>query len=399
MTRSNGPSSHLLSTFNKRREQPQEEESPDPKTEPEPETVSHSEVPEPGIYDDPVSSSDEAELPKPIEEDTVAKRLEEANKPSRTERWSSSDLSRKRGPSEEKQDDDSQGMVFSSWGSSFSSQNKRLKAKTYPTNSSFSYTNSKIPSSSAPSGAGTPDKRSRKQKTFVKKELSSDDTEPESEPESDVEPAVETKDSTADNDQPAKPEPEPEPAFIMPPEYLDDLKSSFGTENQRMDLDASPKSDSNASLSSMPSELLDLLDEEQSEEKDAKPRRWLCPMCKEEVDPELLLLFEAQPKQRVREQQQFCASHQQNSAEKEWKENKYPEIDWDNFESRIKKFFPNLEKLLGSRSGTSSPSYFHNILETNMKDGKAKNFRLTMMGDGIENISCGYYGTRGAGKM
>jgi hypothetical protein len=34
-----------------------------------------------------------------------------------------------------------------------------------------------------------------------------------------------------------------------------------------------------------------------------------------------------------------------------------------------------------------------------MKSGQAKNFRLTLDGDGLEKITCGYYGTKGAGKM
>lgn len=118
-------------------------------------------------------------------------------------------------------------------------------------------------------------------------------------------------------------------------------------------------------------------------------------MCKEEVDPDLLILFEGQTNQRVREQQQFCTSHKRNTARAEWQKQGYPEIKWETFDQRIKKFFPKLEKLLAPEH----PSYYHNILSTAMKNGKAKNFRLTMVGDGIETISCGYYGTKGAAKM
>jgi hypothetical protein len=126
-----------------------------------------------------------------------------------------------------------------------------------------------------------------------------------------------------------------------------------------------------------------------------EPVESLCPMCKKEVDSELLKAFRAQPKQRVREQQQFCASHQQNTAEKEWESQGYPTIEWDTFDKRVQKHFPALEKLLVP----DCSSYYRNILDTALKSGKAQNFRLTLAGDGLETMSCGYYGTKGSGKM
>lgn len=126
-----------------------------------------------------------------------------------------------------------------------------------------------------------------------------------------------------------------------------------------------------------------------------EPVESLCPMCKKEVDPELLKAFRAQPKQRVREQQEFCASHQQNTAEKEWESQGYPTIDWDTFDKRVQKHFSALEKLLVP----DCSSYYRNILDTALKSGKAQNFRLTLAGDGLETMSCGYYGTKGSGKM
>ena len=116
-------------------------------------------------------------------------------------------------------------------------------------------------------------------------------------------------------------------------------------------------------------------------------------MCKVEVDPEMLILFEAQPKQLIREQQQFCASHLRHTATKEWEAQGYPEIDWDTIDERIQKHFPEMERLL--TPGCSS--YYRNILDTAQKAGKS--LRLTLAGDGIEVISCGYYGTKGAQKM
>lgn len=151
-----------------------------------------------------------------------------------------------------------------------------------------------------------------------------------------------------------------------------------------MDLDGedSPLSPLSSPPSSLPSE-------------NEEPTQALCPMCKREVDPELLKAFRAQLKQRVREQQQFCASHQQDTAEKEWESQGYPTIDWDSFEERVQKHFPALEKLLVP----DCSSYYRNILDSALKSGKAQNFRLTLTGDGLETMSCGYYGTKGSGKM
>lgn len=133
----------------------------------------------------------------------------------------------------------------------------------------------------------------------------------------------------------------------------------------------------------------------QADEEIAQPKKALCPMCKEEVDPEALVTFEAQPKQRFRDQIVFCESHQASSAEKEWKSKGYPTIDWDTFDERIRSHYDDVAKLLVPECS----SYYRNLLDSAMRSGKAKNFRLTLSGGGLEDISCGYYGTRGSGKM
>ncbi|RJE20501.1 hypothetical protein PHISCL_07171 [Aspergillus sclerotialis] len=132
-----------------------------------------------------------------------------------------------------------------------------------------------------------------------------------------------------------------------------------------------------------------------AEESKSKPAQSLCPVCNEEVDPQLLEAFLAKPRRRVRDQLQFCESHQRTTAENQWQEKGYPNIDWDNFEQRIQGHFADIEKLLVP----DSPSYYHNVLVDTLKSGKAKNFRLTLAGDGLEKISCGYYGTRGSTVM
>lgn len=157
--------------------------------------------------------------------------------------------------------------------------------------------------------------------------------------------------------------------------------------------DASPLS-SPISTPSLPSSAFNFVFS-QADEDTTQPKTALCPMCKEEVNPEALMRFEAQPKQRFRDQMGFCESHQTSTAEKEWKTRGYPTIDWDTFDERISGHYDDLAKLLVPECS----SYYRNLLDSAMKSGKAKNFRLTLSGDGLEDISCGYYGTRGSGKM
>lgn len=120
-----------------------------------------------------------------------------------------------------------------------------------------------------------------------------------------------------------------------------------------------------------------------------------CPVCKKQVDAELLEAFLLQPKQLIRDQLRFCDSHQQTDAGREWQEKRYPTIDWDRFDERIQGHFADLDQLLVP----DSPSFYRNVLVTTLKSGKARNFRLTLAGDGLETIACGYYGTRGASEM
>ncbi|KAL4961314.1 RTC4 family protein [Aspergillus stella-maris] len=135
-------------------------------------------------------------------------------------------------------------------------------------------------------------------------------------------------------------------------------------------------------------------DEDEDETKE-DPAEYLCPICKEPVDPGSLILFRAQARQRIKDQLRFCASHKSSVVEQQWQEKGYPTIDWNIFDERIESHFNELEKFLVPES----TSYYRNVLDTAMKSGKAKNFRLTLAGDALETISCGYYGTRGSGMM
>ncbi|KAE8151883.1 RTC4-like domain-containing protein [Aspergillus avenaceus] len=196
------------------------------------------------------------------------------------------------------------------------------------------------------------------------------------------------------------------PTFKAPPPFPNDLisSSSLAPSSARdppiFDVDDNDISSPSSSLSSALSyDLQDLSDVEKDMLDDVHDtsitKQALCPWCKGPVDPELLLRFQSQPNQRIREQQRFCDSHKDSTAEKEWQNKGYPEIDWSKFDDRIRRHFVDLEGILVP----DSHSYYRNLLDSALKAGKAKNFRLSLEGDGLETISCGYYGTKGAGKM
>jgi hypothetical protein len=319
---------------------------------------------EPGTDDEPVSSSeDESEASagvktkKTLQEKLDAEKLKNELKkaPRRTY-------------SDRKSDDESGNEIFSSWRDT-SKRTKRTHGY------SRTKSGSTFPGSSARSPAATPDKRSQRSKLESRK--SKMDT-----PEKQALPTFRMP-MQVDMSNPTKPrsgDPKGSTDFVAPQASNSNssLATVFSNDPQSMSLDDM----SDSPLSSAPS-------------SPGPPRKSLCPMCKIEVDPELLMLFEAQPKQRVREQQRFCASHQQNTAEKEWEVSGYPEINWTTFDKRVQKHFTDLEKLLVP----DCTSYYRNILDSTLKSGQAKNFRLTLTGEGIETISCGYYGTKGAAKM
>lgn len=265
---------------------------------------------------------------------------------------------------------------FAMWSSQSS---KRAKTSKYGSTTSFSRT------SSFARSPATPDKSSPQTKSQIikaKGKKANKKSSSDSQPDDDIIFSGEINSSCPRISTSS-------PKFKLPPA----IPASSNTnstlpapsfEETSMDLDGIGSSLS--SLSSPPSSPLSEAEE---------PLDSLCPMCKKEVDPELLKEFRAQPKQRVREQQKFCASHQQNTAEKEWESQGYPTIDWNSFDNRVQKHFPALEKLLVP----DCSSYYRNILDTALKSGKAQNFRLTLAGDGLETMSCGYYGTKGSGKM
>ncbi|KAJ5157197.1 uncharacterized protein N7482_008297 [Penicillium canariense] len=426
LTRNNQPKRHLLSSFNKdegasveptAEAKPNEQEpamntvplssDDEPLTdldsvdidyefEPEPQEaeLKPEDKNEPATDADPLSSSED-ELKDELSDDSIEFRRPNEIVHTKTleeklaeESWSAPSSARRGGMTRTLSNmmgDSDEDDFLASWSSTQSS--KRARTHTYKSSTSLS----RVPSFVARSSA-TPDKRSPQTKLQAHTAQGKKATKlSDSEPDDGFKVPREIHAPSPRKPRPGKKTRKSSPGFKNPPAFSIDSNShsSLGAssfkEPQSKDLD--DEDSLLSSLSSLPSS--------PSSEARAQPRPALCPMCKEEVDPNLLEQFLAQPKQRVREQQQFCASHQQQTAKKDWESQGYPDIDWDTFDERVQKHFPELEKLLIP----DCSCFYRNILNSTLRSGKAQNFRLTLAGDGLETMSCGYYGTKGSGKM
>ncbi|PYI06313.1 hypothetical protein BO78DRAFT_429777 [Aspergillus sclerotiicarbonarius CBS 121057] len=363
---------HLLSTFN-------QDERP------------RSVKPEPATDDEPISSSEEdtqsnvgldeeseeetpARVSRPTLEEKLAKsspdgeqtpRASRQRRDTKNSRMSTPATSRKRA-SQEMADE----PLFSAYRELDSGHKRRKQIRPYQSRKSLTASSLTSPQPESPAGSG-----GKKQKDIK------NGSEKKKGPKKEFKVPRDTS---------------PKPQFKQPPPMPNDMISSSSLATSSA-LDAVVFDDDDSSigtpLSTASSTLMNELSEAMDEPVLNEPA--ICPWCKAPVDPGMLLRFRAQPKQRMREQQQFCESHKQSTAEQEWKEKGYPTIDWDTFEERINRHFADLETIMVPES----TSFYRNILDTTLKAGQAKNFRLTLAGDGLETMSCGYYGTRGAGKM
>lgn len=360
LTRSNySPPGHLLSTFNKGKDNGEADAQ-----------QSRMERSEPAIDDAPIGSSDEEEEAGDEKEldsdidfgDTGKRKWSRGDNPTGnggngSELESSQGKRARPSSSMESDGEDDKSDLFDLWGSS--QQSKRRKSSQFG-NRSRSF--NKPPSLSTPSSSqnSKPEPKSKKGKKNKKSEFKMP---------RDIDVSSPPRKTRASKSSALKNPP-------LPGDLGDILSED----------DGSPLSSPDDSCST-PSSIFDLASSQ------TKPS--LCPMCKEEVDPEALTKFQVQTKSLFRDQMAFCDSHQAATAENERKSKGYPIVDWDTFDERVKNHFDDLEKLLVP----GSSSYYRDILDSDLKTGKAKNFRLTLSGGGLENISCGYYGTRGSGKM
>jgi hypothetical protein len=127
----------------------------------------------------------------------------------------------------------------------------------------------------------------------------------------------------------------------------------------------------------------------------SKPQA-VCPMCKEPVEAGFLREFSKGMTLKVRQQRLFCQAHKKQTAKVDWVEKGYPNIDWDAFDERLQRHFSALKKTLAPEE---PPSFYRNMLESTLTNGKQSDLRLTILSDGLDSMSCGYYGPRGGSKM
>ncbi|KAL4887940.1 RTC4-like domain-containing protein [Aspergillus ambiguus] len=371
LTRRNGPEKSLHSVFGDKTPA-----KPEPATDDEPlsseEDVESNARSSPGLRDDRSPS-----LPKMTLEEKLLKSSQDNGA-------AEGGKSNTKGAVRRKRDSAGLGQVESDEDDSFREMwsSQSVKRTFQSRNRGFGRTSSGLAPSQTKSPSPDSDRRKKKKKSSPRKNKSKSDKAPAS-PNGFKVPMV------IDIPSPVKPTPQ----FKMPSYPDATSSSSFATSSaQIFDDDSGP----GTPLSSLASSVVDALDNMSDTAEDLIPAdQALCPWCKEPVDPRALMRFQAQSKQRIREQQRFCESHKTGSAEKEWREKGYPEIDWEGFDERIKRHFDDIESILLP----DSTSYYRNILDESLKSGQTTNFRLTLDGDGLETISCGYYGTRGAAKM
>ena len=369
---------HLLSTFNE--DKRPTSVKPEPATDDEPISSSEEEPLSNAGLDEESEEETRTRVSRPTLDEKLAKSSQDGEQTPRAQRQRSDTkasrtstpaTSRKRA-SQEMADD----PLFSAYRDLDSGHKRRRQTIAYPSRKSLT-TSSTLTSPKTDSPVGSA--KGKKQK--------------------DTKDGRRKKDSKKEFKVPRDIEDDesPKPQFKQPPPMPNDMISSSSLATSSA-LDALVFDDDDSSigtpLSTASSTLMNELSEAMLDEP-VLTEPAVCPWCKAPVEPGMLLRFRAQPKQRMREQQRFCESHKQSTAEQEWREKGYPTIDWDTFDERINRHFADLETIMVPES----TSFYRNILDTTLKTGKAKNFRLTLAGDGLEAMSCGYYGTRGAGKM
>lgn len=119
-------------------------------------------------------------------------------------------------------------------------------------------------------------------------------------------------------------------------------------------------------------------------------------MCKQPVEKSYLEGFnKAGTRMSLRQQAQFCMSHKERSAESEWVERGYPEIDWQQLDTRIAKYYTLMDDILSQRK----LSFYRNAFEDSLKSGKNRTLQECLLKGEIDTTSPGYYGGRGAKVM
>ncbi|KAF2442077.1 hypothetical protein P171DRAFT_522969 [Karstenula rhodostoma CBS 690.94] len=138
-----------------------------------------------------------------------------------------------------------------------------------------------------------------------------------------------------------------------------------------------------------------------------------CALCQESVEaPEQRDFWAAHPTRTVRDQMLFCKAHKRSKAQREYTARGYPSIDWTRLPSRIRGFRTELVSIL--RNETAEESVYRKKHAGRLGSGKAAALPAKRRGrkaqpqaveQGMEDridaasSSAGYYGPRGKRVM
>ncbi|KAI7787128.1 hypothetical protein LA080_001221 [Diaporthe eres] len=114
-----------------------------------------------------------------------------------------------------------------------------------------------------------------------------------------------------------------------------------------------------------------------------------CPMCDEPVDKQWLSEYSKGQRMSIARQAKFCHQHKKRSARELWEVKGYPEVEWDQLESRIGTHRPYLESLING-----AESHFGERLREKIRTGKNRTLFTT-----DDYPVPGYYGLRGMSAM
>lgn len=114
-----------------------------------------------------------------------------------------------------------------------------------------------------------------------------------------------------------------------------------------------------------------------------------CPMCNEPVDKQWLNDYSSGQRMSIARQAKFCHQHKKRSAKELWAARGYPEVDWEQLESRIGAHRAYLESLING-----AESHFGERLREKVRAGKNRTLFTT-----DDYPVPGYYGLRGMSAM
>jgi hypothetical protein len=120
-----------------------------------------------------------------------------------------------------------------------------------------------------------------------------------------------------------------------------------------------------------------------------------CPLCEEPVKKSDYLDFWIGKKKTVFYQTLFCKEHKRRKALKEYRDKGYPEIDWEDFPSKIRDYHPRLKAVLRNKK----PSEYREKHAQRLADRDARAVRKQLDSDAAYESTTGYYGSRGKRAM